>query len=271
MFSRDQTDGTEIPVVPAHDLEAQPTAQLPPLEATQLAHRTVLSTQHQAPDQTVCAPGSVQIGSADVPEATAYPANYAQPGLPQSIHARQEYTLPFPPASSSLQASKRHVRLWPLLLAVVVFVLGSGTALAVVVSQQPGNTPTQVLQNYCDGYKTSNAQEIYDSLSTASRKATSLRKIQQGFDVLKLFGNTAHISDCTISNVQQQETTASGDVKMTVDVLSGNFSFSTEVRVTMGLVLEDNSWKVDTQQTRLIAPTPQTTPGLLLTPTLSRQ
>jgi hypothetical protein len=61
---------------------------------------------------------------------------------------------------------------------------------------------------------------------------------------------------------------------MEVEVTSGNFSFSTSVRIPMELVLEDHTWKVDARQTRIIEPAPSPAPALppgLLTPTVTNQ
>lgn len=273
MFSRNETDDIHAQATPRASREHQPAAHFPPVEATRPANNTAFPRQSFPPEQTIYA----QSGSAPtIPVGTqmggsaTYQANYAQPGLPPGTSPRAKKAFPL----QTGPIGKRHLRLWLLLLAIVVFALGSGTALAVVIDQQPANTPTQALQAYCDGYKTSNAQEIYDSLSAAAKKDTSLRNIQQGFDVLKLFGKTAHISDCSVSDVQQQDTTAIGDITMEVEVSSGNFSFSTSVRIPMELVLEDHTWKVDARQTRIIEPAPSPAPALtpgLLTPTVTNQ
>lgn len=249
----------------------QPTVILSPIEACGLAHTVDQSVSWMPVQATLPAlPAEPQV-YAGHPPATAYMSNYAQPGYPQTMYSQPSGLMPSQPCLTGPAASrKRLTKLWIGLIALLVFLLGSGTALAVVVSEQFTNTPEQALQQYCDGYKTSNGQKIYDILSRTSKANTSPAQIQQGFSVLKMFGNSTRIADCTVSNVQQHDSSSTGDLNMTVDVSNKGFAFSVSVLFSMGLVLEDNTWKIDTERMQFSTPAPDLTPDFL-TPTVSNQ
>lgn len=183
----------------------------------------------------------------------------AQPGAAETIPARSDslqntyqivpgqlqpgQPMPVPP-------KKRRVGLWIALAIVVALLIGGGTAFAIVASQRPTNTPAQALQTFCHGYKTLNAQELYSTLSNASQKDTSLVQIQQSFDLLQSFSSLVKIANCTVSNIQQKDTTATGIITLTESVSFGAISTSTAVSIPTKLVLENNTWKIDLSQTR---------------------
>ncbi|HEY3993008.1 MAG TPA: hypothetical protein VGM01_09040, partial [Ktedonobacteraceae bacterium] len=98
------------------------------------------------------------------PPTVAYPPQYAQPGYPPSMYQQPPSgSLPLQPGQPGLSAParKRHTWMWVLLVIVVGFLLSGGVAIAIVANLGPSNTPTQTLQQYCNGYMTANAQEVY--------------------------------------------------------------------------------------------------------------
>lgn len=214
----DATEATPNPIVPVPAPAIPPTMpaqNLPPNPSYQPATPEIIFTQPGYPQHTSqLAPGQFQ------------------PGLP----------------ITAMPPKKRRTGLWVALIIIVALLLGSGTALAIVASQRPTNTPTQALQTFCHSYKTLNAQELYSILSSASQKGTSLAQIRQSFDELRRLSNFARISDCTVSNVQQKDATATGLVTLTESISFDGSSTSVAVPLSMALVLENNTWKVDTSQ-----------------------
>lgn len=269
-FSSNEAGDSNLRETQPAGIAEQPTVVLPPIEACGIVHNADQSVWMPVQATLPACPVEPQV-SAGYPLATTYMTNYAQPGYPQAMYSQPSGLMPFRPGLTRLPAPrKRLARLWIGLIAILVFLLGSGTALAVVIGEQFTNTPEQALQQYCDGYKTSNGQKIYNILSRSSKAKTSPGQLQQGFSVLKIFGSSTHIADCTVSNVQQHDASATGDLNMTVDVSNAGFAFSVSVLFSMGLVLEDDTWKIDTERMQFTTPAPDLTPDLL-TPTLSNQ
>ena len=240
-------------------LEDQPTAFIPPMPSAP-AQATMPGVSYDAQ------------ASYGYPQTVAYAPQYAQPGNPQDMYQQPPGSLPLQPGQPGLSAPprKRYTWLWVLLVAVVGFLLSGGIALAIVANLGPGNTPTQALQHYCDGYMTANAQEVYDTLSTPSKAKNSLADIQESIDQLKNFSGLAKLTACTVSDVQQNSSGATGTVTLTEKVTFGNLSVS--VPIVMGLVLENNMWKIDVFQTHsnFLFPTPSVPPDVL-TPGTSQQ
>ncbi len=192
------------------------------------------------------------------------PAYYAQPGEYQSP-GMLIGEAPVPP-------EKRRTVLWVVLILVAIFLVGGGTALALVASQRITNTPTQALQQFCDGYTTLNAQETYDILSQSSQAQTSVSQIQASFNELKKLESFAKFSGCTASNVKQNGSTATGTMTLTVSVSFGTISSTSSVSLPVPLVLENNTWKVDMSKMASNFNSMQgipTLPPTFLTPTVS--
>jgi hypothetical protein len=203
-------------------------------------------------------PGSVQTEPYFAP-----PQPDGQPGYYAGAYQQQQpgWTgAPVPP-------SRKPRRGW-LVLAIVLLVLliGGGTVFAIVATRGPGNTPTQVLQQYCDAYKTYNAQELYNTLDAAGQAKTSLSQIQQSFNALKSLGSLVTISSCKVSDVQQSGSRASGTVTLTESVSLLGISSSSAIPLFVELLVENNLWKVDPSTTTTPDTQPTFPPGLL-TPT----
>jgi hypothetical protein len=117
---------------------------------------------------------------------------------------------------------------------------------------------------------TNNAQEIYNSLSSASQEKNTLADIQHSVDQLKNLSGLAQMTACKVSNVQQNNAHATGTITITERVALGNLSVS--VPLSMGLVLENNTWKIDVFQTHpnFLMPPPAASPGFA-TPASSQQ
>jgi flagellar basal body-associated protein FliL len=166
------------------------------------------------------------------------PPGYPQPqqGYPQS---QPVYPQPggfgqpgYPPAKKS------RAGLWIAIIVIVVLLVGGGIFVAYL---QLRSTPQKTLASYCDGLKTSNASELYGTLSSASQAKTSVSKIQTGLQALSLIGG---IKDCTVNSVTENGSTATGNVTLTLGhgpAQSGN----------VPLTNENGTWKIDTSSSGL--------------------
>lgn len=209
----------------------------------------------------------------------------AQPrvGDPAAFYAQGQYApytaqpgMPFPAQPGApVPVKKRRTGLWIAIVIIIVLLVGGGTAFAIVANQRPTNTPTQVLQQFCDGYKTLNAQEIYDTYSSASKAGTSLSQLQQSFDLLKSMSSLVKISDCIVSDVQQSGSTATGKLTITETASLLGSTTTMPFTLSMALVLENNTWRVNTAGTTMpnfqmpTMPAFPTFPPGFLTPTVS--
>lgn len=272
------TDQTEISQARA---EEQPTVAISPGEVaapeTLADEATMLMpTGNGTPEPTANPAGADE--PAPYPQATAYAPNYAQPGYPPTVAYAQPgypqgiYQQPSMPLQAEqtglpVPPRKRRTSLWIVLIIVVVLLLGGGTALAIVASQRPTNTPTQALQQFCDGYKALDAQKVYDTLSKDSKSGTSLAQLQQSFDQLKNLGSLVKITDCKVSNVQENGSSATGTITIAETVTLGDFSSSVSTPMSINLVLENTTWKVDTTKMNSHLTEP-TFPPNFLTPTV---
>jgi hypothetical protein len=218
-------------VPPAQPAYPQPPAQ-PAYQQPPAAAYGNMNTPAQPP-YTPPPPGYPQ-PQQGYPQAQAgYPQSqpgYSQPqaGYPQS---QQGYPQPggfgqpgYPPAKKS------RAGLW-------IAIIGGSTFAYLQLRSMPQKT----LASYCDGLKTSNASELYGTLSSASQAKTSVSKIQTGLQALSLIGG---IKDCTVNSVTENGSTATGNVTLTLGhgpAQSGN----------VPLTNENGTWKIDTSSSSL--------------------
>jgi hypothetical protein len=242
-------------------VEKLPTAQLPPSPAdadmTQVtpAEGFVVAPTVQAASQpsqayehfdAEAAPAIPYAGAAPAP-ATPFnaetPTGVSTP-LYTDPYAYMQYPaqpgMPIPPA-----AGRHNPLLWVVLVVVLVLLVGGGVTFALIANRAPTNTPTQVLQQFCDGFKTYDAQKIYNTFSAAQQAKTSVADIQQSLDQLKDLSSFAKITACTVSDVHQNGSTASGTVTITETISLLGTSTSMPIPMSLTLILENNAWKID--------------------------
>lgn len=116
-------------------------------------------------------------------------------------------------------------------MLVLLVLLGGGGAYLYL---QNRSTPQKTLAAYCDGWKTGNAQEIYDQLSTHAQSGNSVADVQKVIDSTKLVGG---VTACTVSDVTENGSTATGIVTLTLD---GKATHAQE-----DLVQQNGVWKID--------------------------
>ncbi len=161
---------------------------------------------------------------------------YPQQGYPQQPYAPQADQFGFPNyAAAPAQAQRKSRRgLWIGLIVIVLLVAG-GVGGYVYLNR---STPTKTLQAFCTALKNNDPQGAYNQLSARVQSQTT----EQGFaQEIQQFNNPllGGIKDCTVSNVQENGSTASGTITLTFNKVN------TPVNLDNNLVNENGTWKVD--------------------------
>ncbi len=185
------------------------------------------------------------------------PGHPSQPGYPPYTSA------PSQPGGQTPARKRRGALVGMIIVAIVAFLLGGGSVLAytsiqanaqaqaLVQAQALSHTQIQdVLQKYCDGVKTANAQEIYDTLSSDAKTHSSLNDIQRIFDGLNSLNaldpnSSIKLSDCTSSNIKLSDKLATATVAVTISSTFNGQTTSTATPSLVSLVPEQNQWKID--------------------------
>jgi FHA domain len=187
------------------------------------------------------------------PQPPVYPQN--QPAYPQPAYPQQAY--PQPPAYPQNQPAypqpaypqqggqpgypqKKRGCGVVVLIVVILLVLVAGGGGAYYYFQLRA-TPQKTLAAYCDGWKTSNAQELYDQLDTKQQGKTSVNDVKQALGLLAILGG---IKDCQVGTVQQNGSTATGVITLT-------FGDGKTETVTDTLIQENGAWKIDAESSKV--------------------
>jgi FHA domain len=188
------------------------------------------------------------------------PANYPQQGYPPPEYAnygtppQQPYAPPIQPGQfdqpgqSGITAPGRPVQpprksrlgLWIALIIVLLVVIIAAGGAYLYVNR---STPTKTLQAYCDAIETNNPQEAYNQLSAQAQSRTTLQRFTTTFNTAEQLLNSppvGGIKTCTASNVQENGTSATGTIVITVN------NTSRSIPVNESLVNESGTWKIST-------------------------
>jgi hypothetical protein len=160
----------------------------------------------------------------DVPPVQ--PGQYGQPDI----------TAPGRPVQP---ARKSRLGLWIALIIVALLIIAGGIG-AFIYSNR--STPTKTLQAYCDAIKTNNAQEAYNQLSSRVQNQTTQQQFTTNFNTAERLLNSSlvgGVSDCTVNNVQENGSSATGTVVITVK------NGSKPISSTESLVNENGTWKIN--------------------------
>jgi len=184
------------------------------------------------------------------------PANYPQQGYPPSppdypnygTPPQQPYAPPVQPGQfdqpgrSGITAPGRPVQpprksrlgLW-IALIVLAFVIIAGAVGAYLYVNR--STPNKTLTAYCNAIKNGDAQGAYNQLSTRAKSKTSVAQISQALQIINspLLGG---IKDCTVSNVQENGSTATATVTITPNK-------GKALNAPAKLLDENGTWKID--------------------------
>lgn len=163
--------------------------------------------------------------------------SYPQPPYPQQPYASpaDQAGLPNYAAAPTQPQRKSRLGLWIGLIVIVLLVAG-GVGGYVYLNR---STPTKTLQNFCSAFKNNDPQGAFNQLSTREQSQTTEQRVGQG---IQQFNNplVGGIKDCTVSNVQENGSTASGTMTFTFNKVN------TPVNLDSNLVNENGTWKVDT-------------------------
>jgi len=174
-----------------------------------------------------------------------YPqAGYPQAGYPQPGYPQPGYPQPgIPPVPGAFgmptQPKKSSAGLWiTIAVVVLVLIIGGGGAAFLIANQ---STPTKTLQAFCTALKNGDAQGEYDLYSTPIKSKVTLDQVKQQNQQIQSLGG---FSDCTVSNVQETGSTATGDITLTARV-----NGKTAPPIKLNLVNESGTWKIDASPT----------------------
>jgi hypothetical protein len=224
-FTYEASGAGYLPTVAASTPNYEPTvaASTPNYEPTVAAAPPPVQPLYQQPPSTY--------GSYDAPVPP--PPVYPQPAYPQPAYPQPAYPQPGGFGQPGYPAPRKsRAGLWVGLVILLLIIIGGGGVLAYM---QLRSTPQKTLTAYCDGWKTGNAQEIYNQLDAAERAKGTVADIQSVLNTLKQAGG---VTDCTVSNVQQTGSTATGVVTLS----AGNGRSASE---TDTLIQENGTWKID--------------------------
>lgn len=143
------------------------------------------------------------------------PSPYGVPSLP-------------PGYKQPLQQKKSHVGGWIAGIVVLLLLIGGG--IYAYSAFQSRSTPEKTLNACCDAWKTGNQQEMKDQLTGTAQQQFKIFQI-----VLK-----APPKSCTVSNVQENGSTATGTITDTSEAFGRVLSES----FTVNLVQDQGTWKI---------------------------
>lgn len=266
MLGVDDVPEEATPVKPVAELvEVLPTTPQPSLTYEQFGALTEPSqpTSYPAMDAITSQPSN--------PVLYMQSAYAPQPGNPAMYTENPYVPQPGQPMGQAPVRQRRSPLLWMILIALVAFLLGGSSIFAYTTIQAQVPSPNATLQKYCDGVKTANAQEIYDTLSQQAKVHASLNDIQNTFNAFNLLNSLSPDSsmkygNCTVSNLNMSGKLAVATVTLSLDMTLRGQTTSIATPTLVSLVLENNQWKVDFSS--LAQPQPNLTlPSLLPTPT----
>ncbi|HEY4035069.1 MAG TPA: hypothetical protein VGL94_14000, partial [Ktedonobacteraceae bacterium] len=183
-----------------------------------------------------------QAGSSEPSSAST---DYGTPP-PQPEYAEQSYAQSAPPPPSLPptpdqigvpQRRKGRIGLW-IAIAIIVVLVIAGSAWG-TFSYINRSTPTKTLQAFCTAFQKGDAQGLYNVLSKHAQGEASVDKLKAVFEFLQYAGG---IQSCTVSNVQNNGSKATGDVSMNLKGTKPGQPYPEH------LINDGGTWKVDDYQ-----------------------
>lgn len=209
--------------------------------APQISPTVVANPSYAGPayEPTIAAPPSAYPDFQQAPQQ-GYPQQaYPQPAYPQQPYAPVpgQVGLPDYAGTAAQPRKKSRLGLWIALIVIVLLIAG-GVGGYVYLNR---STPTKTLQTFCSALKSSppDYQTAYNQYSTRRKAQESEQTfaggLQQSFSSPILGG----LKDCTVSNVQQNGSNATGNVTFTFNNVSRTLVFN------FSLIDESDGWKID--------------------------
>jgi hypothetical protein len=173
------------------------------------------------------------------PAPISAPQNYPPPqaGYQQQWNAApgQMGAPQIPQVPSAPAKKKSRTGLIIGLVVLLLLVVGGGIGGYLYIR----STPDKTLQAYCNGWLTSNAQEVFDQLSTQAQSQTSVAKI----NTIMQSANDPRVGGfktCTFTTPQQSSSTATSTVTLTLAA-----SIAPPIVTHDVLILENGTWKIN--------------------------
>jgi hypothetical protein len=129
---------------------------------------------------------------------------------------------------------RRHHYLGWAILALLIFIAGTGLALLVANAPQPTTSVSQVLLTYCNALKRGDYPQAYEQWTNGFRQQTSEA------DFAYYYQSRTKVTTCVVSNVSEGNSSATG-------VISLSFADGSAVTNEMQLIMENHVWKIHGQ------------------------
>ena len=142
-------------------------------------------------------------------------------------------------AGTAVQPQKRsRTGLWIALVVIALLVVAGGVGGYVYLNR---STPTKTLQTFCNALKASppDYQTAYNQFSVHQRAQESEQTFASNLQKALSNPILGGLKDCTVSNVQEAGSTATGTVTLSFNNVSQTLVFS------FNLVNESDGWKID--------------------------
>ncbi|HEV2581329.1 MAG TPA: FHA domain-containing protein [Ktedonobacteraceae bacterium] len=203
-----------------------PAEQIPPYGATVAAPSPY--TAYQGGQGQVPPPPAYDIPSPYQQPPQYYPPYGGQPPAPAAP--------PNQPSGASLTTrfkTNQRFRLYVIGAGAVILLLIIG-----FVVYAAGSTPTKTLNQYCNDFKAGDFSSAYDLLSSTLQ--TNISRAQYISIEQKLFTPVGGVTTCSVSNVNESDPSANGNIDYTL----GNGQAATGVYT---LVDQNGGWKVSNE------------------------
>ncbi len=201
-----------------------------------------------APQDSQTAPGQyggpayeqTVIGYNPVPQAPqqAYPQQppdyqgYIPPAQQPYAPAPGQVGFPGYPATAVQPQKKSRPGLWIALIVIVLLVAAGGVGGYVYLNR---STPEKTLTTYCNALQSGDYQTAYNQLSSSSTSGLTESQFAQLSQTV--FAAVGGLKSCTVSNVQENGSTATGTATVTL----GNGKTQSS---PVSLVNQNGTWKL---------------------------
>jgi FHA domain len=174
-------------------------------------------------------------------QAYPYPPDYqgyASPAQQPYAPAPGQVGFPGYPAVAQQPQKRSRLGLWIALIVIVLLVAAGGVGGYVYLNR---STPTRTLQTFCNALKASppDYQTAYNQFSARQRAQESEQAFASNLGQALSNPILGGLKDCTVSNVQETGSTATGVVTLSFNRVSQTLVFN------FNLVNENDGWKID--------------------------
>ncbi len=170
------------------------------------------------------------------PPPERWPSSFPSPAsssLPMHTSG-QDASRPMISHNARRTRRRRHRYLGWAILALLIFIIGTGLALLVANAPQATTSVSQVLLTYCDALKRGDYHQAYEQWTNGFRQQTTEA------DFAYYYQSRIKVTTCVVSNVSEGSSSATGTISL-------SFADGSTVTNEMQLIIEDNVWKIHGQ------------------------